>query len=130
MSRFNRSVSIASLLVIVSTPQLLQAQQGYRFQDTHIPAEERITDLIGQMTLDQLLASFVDPSAVLAVQVLDGIGAGIQSALFPIMVADLTRGTGRLQGPGRPRVTGTAQPHTGRKPQRGQPRREPANALA
>ncbi|WP_353064396.1 glycoside hydrolase family 3 C-terminal domain-containing protein [Tunturibacter psychrotolerans] len=53
MPRFNRSVSIASLLAIVSIPQLLQAQQRYRFQDTHLPAEERITDLIGHMTLEE-----------------------------------------------------------------------------
>jgi MFS family permease len=32
---------------------------------------------------------------VIAVQALDGIGAGIQGPLFAIMVADLTRGTGR-----------------------------------
>ena len=29
-------------------------------------------------------------------QCLDGIGAGIYGALFPILVADLTRGTGRF----------------------------------
>jgi MFS family permease len=33
---------------------------------------------------------------LLAVQALDGIGAGIFGALFPIVVADLTRGTGRF----------------------------------
>jgi MFS family permease len=32
---------------------------------------------------------------VIAVQALDGIGAGLQGALFAIMVADLTRGSGR-----------------------------------
>jgi MFS family permease len=35
------------------------------------------------------------PEALIGVQVLDGIGAGIFGALFPIVVADLTRGTGR-----------------------------------
>jgi len=30
------------------------------------------------------------------VQALDGIGAGIFGALFPLVVADLTRGTGRF----------------------------------
>ncbi len=33
---------------------------------------------------------------LLAVQALDGIGAGIFGALFPLVVADLTRGTGRF----------------------------------
>lgn len=33
---------------------------------------------------------------LLAVQALDGIGAGIFGALFPIVVADLTRGSGRF----------------------------------
>ena len=33
---------------------------------------------------------------LVGVQLLDGIGAGIYGALFPIVVADLTRGTGRF----------------------------------
>lgn len=37
-----------------------------------------------------------DPFWLLAVQLLDGFGAGIFGALFPVVVADLTRGTGRF----------------------------------
>ncbi len=37
-----------------------------------------------------------DPFWLVGVQLLDGIGAGIYGALFPIMVADLTRGGGRF----------------------------------
>ena len=37
-----------------------------------------------------------NPYWLLGVQLLDGIGAGIYGALFPIVVADLTRGTGRF----------------------------------
>ncbi|MCH9736488.1 MAG: MFS transporter [Actinomycetia bacterium] len=33
---------------------------------------------------------------LVAVQLLDGIGAGIFGALFPVVIADLTRGTGRF----------------------------------
>ena len=36
------------------------------------------------------------PAALIAVQALDGIGAGIYGALFFLVVADLTRGTGRF----------------------------------
>ena len=36
------------------------------------------------------------PYYLVAVQCLDGIGAGIYGALFPLVVADLTRGTGRF----------------------------------
>jgi MFS family permease len=36
------------------------------------------------------------PLYLVAVQCLDGIGAGVYGALFPIVVADLTRGTGRF----------------------------------
>ncbi len=36
------------------------------------------------------------PWWLLAVQLLDGVGAGIFGALFPVVVADLTRGTGRF----------------------------------
>jgi len=43
-----------------------------------------------------LLFTFIDvPYGVVAIQILDGIGAGIFGALFPIVLADLTRGTGR-----------------------------------
>ena len=42
-----------------------------------------------------LFALAANPTSIIAIQALDGIGAGIQGALFPIMVADLTRGTGR-----------------------------------
>lgn len=37
-----------------------------------------------------------DPFWLVGVQLLDGIGAGIYGALFPVVVADLTRGTGRF----------------------------------
>ena len=36
------------------------------------------------------------PFTLVAVQCLDGVGAGIYGALFPVVVADLTRGTGRF----------------------------------
>jgi MFS family permease len=42
-----------------------------------------------------LLTLSSDPAYLIAVQVLDGVGAGIFGALFPVVVADLTRGTGR-----------------------------------
>lgn len=42
-----------------------------------------------------LFAIAGNPGSVIAVQVLDGIGAGLQGPLFAIMVADLTRGSGR-----------------------------------
>ena len=37
-----------------------------------------------------------NPFYLVGVQLLDGIGAGIYGALFPVIVADLTRGTGRF----------------------------------
>jgi MFS family permease len=37
-----------------------------------------------------------NPFWLVGVQLLDGIGAGIYGAIFPIIVADLTRGTGRF----------------------------------
>jgi len=42
-----------------------------------------------------LLTLSSEPAYLIAVQVLDGVGAGIFGALFPVVVADLTRGTGR-----------------------------------
>jgi len=42
-----------------------------------------------------LFALSTHPTHTVAIQVLDGVGAGIFGAVFPVMVADLTRGTGR-----------------------------------
>lgn len=49
------------------------------------------------LTARGLLYTVSDNAAwLLAVQALDGIGAGIFGALFPIVIADLTRGSGRF----------------------------------
>jgi MFS family permease len=37
-----------------------------------------------------------NPCSLVGVQVLDGVGAGIFGALFPLVVQDLTHGTGRF----------------------------------
>lgn len=42
-----------------------------------------------------LFACASNPAMVIAIQLLDGVGAGLQGPLFAVMVADLTRGTGR-----------------------------------
>jgi MFS family permease len=36
-----------------------------------------------------------DPTLLISIQILDGVGAGIFGALFPVVVADLTKGSGR-----------------------------------
>ncbi|WP_132252031.1 MFS transporter [Methylobacterium segetis] len=51
----------------------------------------------GVLALRGVLYTLSDnPFWLVGVQCLDGIGAGIYGALFPIVVADLTRGTGRF----------------------------------
>jgi MFS family permease len=51
----------------------------------------------GVLALRGFLFSLTDnPYLLVAVQCLDGVGAGIFGALFPVVVADLTRGTGRF----------------------------------
>ncbi|WP_458094334.1 MFS transporter [Roseomonas sp. WA12] len=51
----------------------------------------------GVLALRGLLFPLSDhPAWLLGVQLLDGVGAGIFGALFPVVVADLTRGTGRF----------------------------------
>lgn len=51
----------------------------------------------GVLAVRGLLYTFSDsPYWLLGVQLLDGVGAGIFGALFPVVVADLTRGTGRF----------------------------------
>ena len=51
----------------------------------------------GVLALRGVLYTLSDnPIYLVAVQCLDGIGAGIYGALFPLVIADLTRGTGRF----------------------------------
>jgi MFS family permease len=51
----------------------------------------------GVLALRGLLYTLSDnPYWLVGVQLLDGVGAGIFGALFPVVVADLTRGTGRF----------------------------------
>jgi MFS family permease len=42
-----------------------------------------------------LFAFVIDPFGVVAIQVLDGISAAIVGVMFPLVVADITRDTGR-----------------------------------
>src|SRR5262249_51856025 len=50
----------------------------------------------GALTLRAVLFAFVmDPFAVVALQVLDGISAAIVGVMFPLVIADITRDTGR-----------------------------------
>jgi MFS family permease len=42
-----------------------------------------------------LFAIASDPYAIIAIQILDGVGAGLFGALFYIVISDFTRGTGR-----------------------------------
>jgi MFS family permease len=51
----------------------------------------------GILALRGVLYTFSDnPFWLVGVQLLDGIGAGVYGALFPVVVADLTRGGGRF----------------------------------
>lgn len=43
-----------------------------------------------------LFATVMDPYAIVAVQVLDGISAAVLGVMVPLIIADLTRGTGRF----------------------------------
>jgi len=43
-----------------------------------------------------LFAVIADPYVVIAVQVLDGISAAVLGVMFPLVIADITRGTGRF----------------------------------
>jgi MFS family permease len=50
----------------------------------------------GALTLRAILfAFFIDPFAVVAIQALDGISAAIIGVMFPLVIADITRDTGR-----------------------------------
>jgi MFS family permease len=42
-----------------------------------------------------LCASYQDPGWLLAIQLLDGVGAGLYDALLPLVLADMMRGSGR-----------------------------------
>jgi predicted MFS family arabinose efflux permease len=43
-----------------------------------------------------LFATFVDPTVIVVVQLLDGISAAVLGVMVPLIVADITRGSGRF----------------------------------
>jgi MFS family permease len=43
-----------------------------------------------------LFAYSTDPAAIVAVQMLDGVSAAVLGVLLPLVIADITRGTGRF----------------------------------
>jgi MFS family permease len=49
-----------------------------------------------QYTVRMLYTFSDNPFWLVGVQLLDGVGAGIYGAIFPIIVADVMRGTGRF----------------------------------
>jgi hypothetical protein len=69
-------------------------------------------------SISSLFALPANTTSIIAIQSVDGVGAGRQGVLFPIMVADLTRGSGRYNIAQRPS-----------KPLEGSPSGEPARHL-
>jgi MFS family permease len=43
-----------------------------------------------------LFATFIDPAMIVVVQLLDGVSAAVLGVMVPLIVADITRGTGRF----------------------------------
>ncbi len=53
MQRWQRMVWVGGLVGMLGTSAGMMAQGPYPFQDPKLPAEQRITDLIGRMTLEE-----------------------------------------------------------------------------
>jgi MFS family permease len=90
------TVIIAACIVV---PQLLVAVLSPRIGTWAQTFGRRPLLLIGFAALPirgLLFAVVTDPSLLLAVQLLDGVTAAVFSVMVPLVVADLTRGTGRF----------------------------------
>jgi MFS family permease len=82
---------VAAQLVMVPTAMLVGAKADLWGRKPLLLAGFMILPLRGVL---YTLSS--DPYWLVAVQMLDGIGAGIFGALFPVIVKDLTQGSGRF----------------------------------
>lgn len=82
---------VAAQLVMVPVAMLVGAKADVWGRKPLLLAGFLILPLRGVL---YILSS--DPYWLVAVQLLDGIGAGIFGALFPVVVKDLTQGTGRF----------------------------------
>jgi MFS family permease len=96
-----RSAQWATLIIAacIVVPQLLVAAMAPRVGVWAQSWGRRPLLLIGFAALPIrgiLFASVTNPSLLLAVQLLDGVTAAVFSVLVPLVVADLTRGTGRF----------------------------------
>jgi MFS family permease len=83
---------VAAQIVMVPMAMLRRGESG------RLGSKEPLF-LIGLLILSicgMLYTLSDDPYRLVGVQLLDGVGAGIYGAIFPIIVADLMRGTGRF----------------------------------
>jgi MFS family permease len=83
--------AIAAQTVMVPTAMLAGAQADRRGRKPFLAAAFLALALRGALytVSDQ-------PAWLISVQLLDGVGAGLTGALFPVIVADLTRGSGHF----------------------------------
>jgi beta-glucosidase len=83
----------------------MQGQQTYRFQDTHLPAEERITDLLAHMTLDEKMQAFSTNPTIPRLGV---VGTGHVEGLHGLALG----GPGGWEGKGLPVIPTTQFPQS------------------
>jgi MFS family permease len=96
-----RSAQWASVLIAASivVPQLVAAAIAPRVGQLAASLGRRPILLVGFAVLPLraiLLTFYRDPASIIVVQALDGISGAAQGVLVPLILADITRGTGRF----------------------------------
>lgn len=96
-----RSVEWASVLIAASivVPQLVAAAIAPRVGELAVSLGRRPVLLAGFAVLPLraiLLTFYRDPASIIVVQALDGLSGAALGVLVPLVLADITRGTGRF----------------------------------
>jgi MFS family permease len=94
-SQQDGSLFIGACIVVAQIAMVPMAILVGRYADAWGRRRLFLVGLLALPVRGLLFSVLRDPAALIAVQLLDGIGAGIFGALFPLVVADLTEGTGR-----------------------------------
>jgi predicted MFS family arabinose efflux permease len=96
MDANSRAAVIVSACVVVPQLVVVSMAPWVGRQAQSIGRRPVLLLCFGALTLRAILFAFViDPFAVVAIQALDGISAAIIGVMFPLVIADITRDTGR-----------------------------------
>ena len=90
------SVFVAMTIVIAQMVMILTSVFAYRFAESRGYWLVMLISFLSLPLRGFIAAHFISQTGIFPVQILDGVGAGLQSVAVPALVAKILNGTGRI----------------------------------